>query len=700
MANRFWVGGNANWDATAGTKWATTSGGAGGSAVPTAADDVFLDNGAGTGNVTISANAVCRSLTCTGYVGILTHNAAVSLTIGDATAGAGNVAFLLVAGMTYTLGSATTSTLVFASTSATQQTITSAGKTMPVTTFQGIGSSYITSDICTTGVTSTWTLTNGILDLNGKAHSIGIFSITGTLARTLTFNGAAITITGGSATVWNATTTTLLTFTPDTGSITTTGAGSTLGAITFAGGGLTYNNVTHSGTFGILSITGANGYNVFTISGGASTVQEVRIASTITLSGTPVFNGNSVANRTLIRSNTIGTSRTISSAAAPTTNGFVDFIDITAAGAGGAWSNSGWGTQACTSITGATPVTTYWVGGTGNSSDATKYASSSGGTANTQRAPLLQDTAIYDANSGSGTLTFLGRKYGNINMTNTTLTACVMNGGFADTFIGGDFILSPTCPLSSGTFADIVRFCGRGSQTLTTAGSTITFHSWNVECGVGTYTLGSTYTSDVALGIILGTLTTNNYAMSILSWSQTGGTTNLGSSIITITSQAAATVWSVVGTINAGTSTIYLTNTSANNQVFAGGAKTYNDLLVSNGTGLLTISSSNTFARIRQDAVGTKTLRLTTGTTTTFLYDNGFPRGTAGNLFTVKSNTDGSAYTVTCPTPIATDYISLRDCTGAGSTPHYAGLNSTNVSGNTNWDFSGAPSGGNFLALL
>lgn len=41
MANRYWVGGNANWDATAGTKWATTSGGAGGAAVPTAADDVF-----------------------------------------------------------------------------------------------------------------------------------------------------------------------------------------------------------------------------------------------------------------------------------------------------------------------------------------------------------------------------------------------------------------------------------------------------------------------------------------------------------------------------------------------------------------------------------------------------------------------------------------------------------------------------------
>ena len=44
MANRYWVGGTDNWDGTAGNKWATTSGGAGGSAIPTTADDVFIDN--------------------------------------------------------------------------------------------------------------------------------------------------------------------------------------------------------------------------------------------------------------------------------------------------------------------------------------------------------------------------------------------------------------------------------------------------------------------------------------------------------------------------------------------------------------------------------------------------------------------------------------------------------------------------------
>jgi len=40
-ADRYWVGGTANWDGTAGTKWATSSGGNGGASVPTTADDVL-----------------------------------------------------------------------------------------------------------------------------------------------------------------------------------------------------------------------------------------------------------------------------------------------------------------------------------------------------------------------------------------------------------------------------------------------------------------------------------------------------------------------------------------------------------------------------------------------------------------------------------------------------------------------------------
>jgi hypothetical protein len=72
MANRYWVGGTATWDGTALLKWSTTSGGIGGSAVPTSADDVFFDANSGASTVTIGAGtAVCSTLTMTGFTGTL-----------------------------------------------------------------------------------------------------------------------------------------------------------------------------------------------------------------------------------------------------------------------------------------------------------------------------------------------------------------------------------------------------------------------------------------------------------------------------------------------------------------------------------------------------------------------------------------------------------------------------------------------------
>jgi hypothetical protein len=170
MANRFWVGnGAATWTTSgAGSGWATTSGGANGQAVPTAADDVFLD--ATSPALTIAAASVCRSLNCTGYTNTLTHNATFTLTIGDGTAGASNVALLFVSGMTYTKGNATSSALDFASTSGTVQTITWATKVPGAITFSGNGGSWQFQD----GYTNTAaqiTQTRGTLDTNGQTIS-------------------------------------------------------------------------------------------------------------------------------------------------------------------------------------------------------------------------------------------------------------------------------------------------------------------------------------------------------------------------------------------------------------------------------------------------------------------------------------------------------------------------------------------------
>ncbi len=113
MGNRFWVGGTDTWDGNAYNHWSLTSGGAGGEAVPTNADDVFLDAASGAVTVTVGSSVACKSLTCTGFTGTLTGTDKTITVSGNIT---------LVAGMTLS----GTLTLKTASTSS----VTTAGKTI------------------------------------------------------------------------------------------------------------------------------------------------------------------------------------------------------------------------------------------------------------------------------------------------------------------------------------------------------------------------------------------------------------------------------------------------------------------------------------------------------------------------------------------------------------------------------------------
>jgi len=71
MANRYWVGGTATWNGTAGSKWASTSNGTPGQNAPTTSDTVFFDFNSGQYTVTIGTGAVCSTLTMTGFPGTL-----------------------------------------------------------------------------------------------------------------------------------------------------------------------------------------------------------------------------------------------------------------------------------------------------------------------------------------------------------------------------------------------------------------------------------------------------------------------------------------------------------------------------------------------------------------------------------------------------------------------------------------------------
>lgn len=191
MADRYWVGGSASWDGTAGSKWALTSGGTGGEAIPTSADDVYLDAASGTVTVTVAAgNTGCLSLNLTGFTGTFAGTAALAVS-GDLTVDN------TIASFTYT------GTITLNSTTLLQNITTDGvALTCPVTR-SGAGGSCKLIDNFTTGVLRTFTLTDGDLDLNGKVLSVGLFSSSNGNTRSITPNGGSITLTGNAGTIWN-----------------------------------------------------------------------------------------------------------------------------------------------------------------------------------------------------------------------------------------------------------------------------------------------------------------------------------------------------------------------------------------------------------------------------------------------------------------------------------------------------------------
>lgn len=352
MANRYWVGGSATWDGTAGTKWATTSGGAGGAAVPTAADDVFVDASSGSVTVTVSGTTnVCRSLNFTGFTGTFSHPVSTTITIGDATAGAGNVALLFSAGMTYTVGNAT---INLVSTSATQQTITTAGKLQPSTTINGAGSSYVLTDNYTHSSTARiLTIATGTFDAGGFNLNVGKFFGSGSGTKTINMGSGIWTLTGTSS-VWGyGQTVTNVTFNPGTSKIVISDTSAT--GKTFTSSTYTYNDIDITGGVGSGTVTMQMGSGYTAITFNAFTI--INPGTTVTFSRNATYNvssftatGSSV-NHITLNSDLAATAFILSKSSGTVSCDYLTLQDSTATG-GAAWyaganstntsNNSGW----------------------------------------------------------------------------------------------------------------------------------------------------------------------------------------------------------------------------------------------------------------------------------------------------------------------------------------------------------------------
>lgn len=646
-------------NASGGTRaWSDTATWTGG-VVPSPTTDVQLS--AGSGPVTIDAGAVCRSLDCTGYTNTLTHNAVVSLTIGDATAGLGNIALKLVSGMTYTLGSATTSGFIFASTSATVQTIATGTKATGNVTFSGVSGSWQLADNWTS-TSITVTHTDGTLDFNGKTVAWTSFVSSSGSTRTLTLGAASITLTFSGA-AWNSSTSTGLTVTANTATVTLNASGSTQ----FTGGTANYN--------GLSVVISGNAFSTFT---GSCTVANLTKTTTAvkgstlifsnspTITGTLTVTGNSAINRISVESSVIGSLRTVTVG-----TGFsftnVDFQDIAATGAAGTWTGTSMGDSLGNSgITFDASVTqTHTTSAGGSWSDASKW---------TSRVPLPQDNVVINA-STTGTITADMPRLG----ADITFAGFVGTADFSsvDNMMFGGLILGSGMTIS-GTRN--IYLAARSSKTITSNGKQFS-QPVNLYAPSGTYTLADALSTAGTFIVYIGTFATSTFGVTCTTFNMSGASSTVTSSgTWTLTSTAAGAIWTkTTGTFTSAASVIVISAASANSRTFAGGGATYGTLTytVAGSTGALVITGANTFATLNfSDVTNARTLTFPAGTTNTFttLFN---VNGTAAKLMTINSSSPGTKATLSKASGVVTcDYLSLFDSAAAGGASWLAGANS------------------------
>ncbi len=543
MADRFWRGLATDvWDGTAGTKWADTVGGAGGAAVPTAADDVFFDGTSLT--CTISGSRVAKSINCTGYTATLAGTATPALTISGS--------LTLVAGMTLTYAGTTT----FNATG----TLTSAGKTLGSVTISGSGITVTLGDALNIG-SNTLTVTQGTFTTSASNYSVtaGALSSSNANTRTISLNGSTVTLQGSVPISISVQTN--LTFNAGTSVIVCTTSSAFCDIVIQTG--LTFNNFSFTGTGAIVSvILGANIFNNLTVTGPASAgVRTISFRSRQTINGTLSTTGTAGNRRVWFRGDLYGIAQTLTINSAPSLTD-ADFRDIYVIGTAAPISGTRIGDlRGCRGITFDTPKSVYWNLAAGGNWSANAWAASSGGGVSTDNFPLAQDTAVI-GNTGlntSATVTLDSAlpSLGTIDMSTRT-NAMTLAGSTAYT-VYGDWKFGSSV---TRTYSSSLTFSGRNTQTITSAGKAFAQDLIIDTYGGSVELADALNTGTGALTVTNGTFDTKNYNVTASSLSSNNSnvrTITLGSSTFTLSGTVGISFNTSTNlTFNAGTSNIVL----------------------------------------------------------------------------------------------------------------------------------------------
>jgi hypothetical protein len=651
----YWnLAGAQNWSANG---WSDTSTGTPNTNFFPLAQDTatFTNAGSVTGTITLDT-----AIPYTGTVDMSGRTSAMTLALN---------AFTIYGSWTNGSGTSITISNTLTFSGRNTQTITSAGKTFSGgITIDTYGGTVELADALNIG-TNTLTVTNGTFDTKSYSVTAGFLSSSNSNVRTITLGSSTLTLSGSIPV--NFSTSTNITLNAGTSTMSIGG-----NTIAFAGGGMTFYNVTFTGTTAaVKTITGANTFNALTITSPASAgLMEASFSANQTITGTLTCAGATAVRRIFLRSDTLGTQRDLTVGTLVADD--CDFRDIdilgTAAGssptrAGDCGGNLG--------ISFPSPKTVYWnLAGSQNWS-ATAWAPGSGGTPDINNFPLAQDTAVFDDAGSAGTISInTGLNLGTVNMSARTSAMTISAGASTGCFVYGNFTFG--AGVTSSNAAGVYTFSGRGTQTITSNG--VSFGcSITIDSATGTVqladalTLGSTRT----LTLTSGTFDAVTYNVTTGSFVSAAGTLRMGSGTWTLS--GTSTVWSpATGMVFfKGTANIVLSDTSVTARIFSGAGFSYNKLTIggATGTSTLTISGDNQFTELASTKTVAHTIALGTTTQT---FGAWTVSGTVGNVVTV---TGTAALTIAGAAVSGVDYLALGTTTVSATSPgeFYAGANST-----------------------
>lgn len=409
------------------------------------------------------------------------------------------------------------------------------------------------------------------------------------------------------------------------------------------------------------------------------------ITTSLTVTGTFSMSSTAGNKRFLICGTTYGIATNFVVAAASNLAD-LDLRDLFVTGAAAPLSGTRIGNlRGVSGVTFSAAKSVYWNLAGAQNWSATGWAATSGGSPSTDNFPLAQDTAVFDTTgSVTGTITMDSAipYTGTVNMSlrsNVSTSPVTITIGAAQT-IYGDWVGGAGSSYTSSVFA--LTFSGRNTQTITTAGRAfawpITIDSFGGTVQVVSLT-NSLNISPNALTINNGTFDTRNYTInagSIVSNGTGVRGVKLGSSTVTLSGSTPFSNTTTNLTFDAGTSQL---NLSAANITFTtGGLTFYNVSFTSNINGTHNISDANTFNNLTLTAptsIGLMQFAFaanqTVSGTLTFAGTSNIRR-----LF-LRSNTLGTARTLTVNSLSTGNYSDYRDITLAGaatsSSPTYAG---------------------------